>query len=412
MEEKFKIVLFRDDAQPWDDGVIVQCIAANENFGFVFCNTIQEAEEALDKDFQIISFAGKIAELTPTFISFAKKFQSLVGPFQEFQAIIKNDPSPELMNQLFEFGIENFLVEETWNVDVLEMVKKIQEMLSDASSPIFKAIHLAQSVRKDDKNEIMKYQKELQEASTYDFRAAYASGKAAEVSGDYEAAIQSFKNSRGINRLFRPSAQSLGENLIITGKVDEAIEVFNELEKTNSQNLDRKKQLVSAYIEKGDFDKANEFASAIEKMSPESNEALESKALLLLTSGKLQEAFDMMDKLTNIGPFFASKLNEMGIKLSQSGKGKSALALYNKAHKIVRRELKYKISMNAGLACYKLNDFDLALKYLVRCEKEFGTMFPKLEKIILAVKSAKSKSGQQVKPDDQATKADPNKKAS
>jgi nucleotidyltransferase/DNA polymerase involved in DNA repair len=88
-----------------------------------------------------------------------------------------------------------------------------------------------------------------------------------------------------------------------------------------------------------------------------------------------------MDQMSGVGPFFAAKLNDLGIKLSQAGKGKSALALYQKAHRVVREDLRYKITLNAALACRRLQDFDMALKYVARCAKEYGSMFPKLVKI-------------------------------
>jgi tetratricopeptide (TPR) repeat protein len=85
--------------------------------------------------------------------------------------------------------------------------------------------------------------------------------------------------------------------------------------------------------------------------------------------------------MKDVGPYFAAKLNDLGIKLSQAGKGKSALSLYNKAHKVVRPELKYKISLNSALACRKLGEYEAGLKYVARCAKEFGSMYPKLQKI-------------------------------
>ena len=75
-------------------------------------------------------------------------------------------------------------------------------------------------------------------------------------------------------------------------------------------------------------------------------------------------------------------------------KGKSALALYQKAHKIVRAELKYKISLNAALACRRLKEWDMALKYVARCEREFGATFPKLAKIRQAIAEGKAQDAQ------------------
>lgn len=57
------------------------------------------------------------------------------------------------------------------------------------------------------------------------------------------------------------------------------------------------------------------------------------------------------------------------------------LSLYQKAHKIVRQDLKYKISLNAALACRRLGEFEMGLKYVARCAKEYGSMYPKLAKI-------------------------------
>jgi hypothetical protein len=81
----------------------------------------------------------------------------------------------------------------------------------------------------------------------------------------------------------------------------------------------------------------------------------------------------------------------MGIKLSQANKGKSALALYQKAHTIVKKELRYKVSLNAALACYRLEDFATALKYLDRCEREYGGILDKAAKIRNACKASMKK---------------------
>jgi hypothetical protein len=116
---------------------------------------------------------------------------------------------------------------------------------------------------------------------------------------------------------------------------------------------------------------------------------LEARAQVLLCTGKIGEAFKLMDDMSEVGPFFAAKMNELGIQLSQAGKGKSALALYQKAHKIVRPELRYKISLNAALACRRLKAWDLALKYLTRCQKEYGASFSKIDKIRESIEAAR-----------------------
>ena len=58
---------------------------------------------------------------------------------------------------------------------------------------------------------------------------------------------------------------------------------------------------------------------------------------------------------------------------------------------MVRKELRYKVSMNAALACYRLKDFKMALKYLVRTEKEYGRKLEKVDKIRKACKASLAK---------------------
>ncbi len=224
----------------------------------------------------------------------------------------------------------------------------------------------------------------------YDYRIAYAKGKAAEATGDYNSAAAAYDQSRQMNKMFRPSSASLGESLLITGKVDDALEVFKTLEKTNPYDVERKANIAAAYIEKGDFASAQRYVEAAAKMAPGNSRVLEAQAQVLLCTGKVADAFKLMDNMSDVGPFFAAKLNELGIQLSQTGKGKSALALYQKAHKIVRPELRYKISMNAALACRRLREWDMALKYVARCEREYGSALPKLDKIKEAVIAAKA----------------------
>ena len=189
-----------------------------------------------------------------------------------------------------------------------------------------------------------------------------------------------------MNKHFRPADSKLGENLMVIGKVDEAIDVFMKLEKTNTRDAGRKAQLASAFMEKGDFDKAKEYLAEAKRFNPDHPGIREAQAQMFLATGKAGEAFKMMDQLVEVGPFLAAKLNEMGIKLSQSGKGKSALALYQKAHRVVRKELKYKVSLNAALACYRLKQYKMSLKYLLRTEKEYGRKLEKVEKIRKACK--------------------------
>lgn len=322
-----------------------------------------------------------------------KSFQSNVGCIADFQAIVCSDPSAAYMAGVFEFGVEQFFARETWPEEMAAMIRKAVATLADPSSAEARTVALSRSIRSADQAAIQRAAKEINDLAEYDYRAAYAKGKACEATGDYDGAANSYKQSSSMNKMFRPGNSSLGETLLVTGRIDEALELFRNLEKTNPYDVERKANIAAAYIEKGDFEAANRYVEIAEKIAPNNSRVLEAKAQVLLCTGKVGEAFKLMDGMSEVGPFFAAKLNELGIQLSQSGKGKSALALYQKAHKIVRPELRYKISMNAALACRRLQAWDMALKYLARCEKEFGSSFPKLQKIKESIMQVKAQSG-------------------
>lgn len=310
-----------------------------------------------------------------------RTFQSNIGCIAEFQGIVCDEPHPVFMAGAFEFGIEQFIGVPTWASEVAAVVRNAVALVADPTTAEAKTVTLSRSIRSADQNAIQKAAKDLGDLGEYDYRVAYAKGKAAEATGDYQSAVDAYSQSRDMNKMFRLSASSLGESLLVTGKVEEALAVFKSLEKTNPYDVERKANIAAAYVEKGDFEQAQRYVDAATKLAPNNSRVLEARAQVLLCTGKVGDAFKLMDDMSEVGPFFAAKLNELGIKLSQAGKGKSALALYQKAHKIVRPELRYKISLNAALACRRLKAWDMALKYVSRCQKEYGSSFPKLEKI-------------------------------
>lgn len=326
----------------------------------------------------IVIFAN---DMMPEIAELLRGYQAAFGPMNDFQAIVCGDPSPMFMAAVFEFGVEQFFANDSWKPEFAALCRTSKEKLDDEQSAEFKTMQLAAAVRSSDTVKIQSAKEAMGDLATYDFRAAYASGKASEASGNYDEAMNAYRSAGGLNKMFRPSSTSLGEACLITGKVDEAISIFQKLERSNPSDLDRKSNLAAAFVEKGDFETAAKYAAEAEALSPGSSRVAEIKAQVLMAQGKVQDAFGMLDQMNNVGPFFAAKLNDLGIKLSQAGKGKSALALYQKAHKAVRPDLRYKISLNAALACRRLQDYDLALKYVARCAKEYGALFPKLAKI-------------------------------
>ncbi len=322
--------------------------------------------------------------------SLLRAFQANIGCLADFQAIICDEPDPKFIAGVFEQGIEQFIGTPRWATELASIVRKAIALVEDPSTPESKTFNLMRAIRASDQTSIKSAAKDLEEMAAYDFRMAFAKGKAAEATGDYSGACDAFASASGMNKMFRPSTTSLGESLLVTGRVDEALEVFKSLEKTNPYDVDRKANIAVAYVEKGDFAMAQKYVEEAGNLAPNSSRVLEAKAQVLLCTGKINDAFKLLDDMSEVGPFFAAKLNELGIQLSQAGKGKSALALYQKAHKIVRPELRYKISLNAALACRRLKAWDMAIKYLTRCQKEFGAPYPKLDKLREAILAAKA----------------------
>ncbi len=333
-------------------------------------------------------------DFSPEIKALLSEYQAAFGPMSDFQVIVNSDPSPQFMMSVFEFGVEQFVADETWVEDVSAICRDVDTKMRDPESPEYRTMSLVMAVRSADAGHITEAQAGVADLATYDFRAAYANGKASEATGDYSAAIDNYRNATGMNKLFRPVSTRLGEACLITGRVDEAIEIFKKLERSNPSDIDRKASLALSYIEKGDFETAQKYSAEAEQLDPGSSRVVEIKAQVLLCQGNFNEAFGMLDKMSDVGPFFAAKLNDLGIKLSKAGKGKSALALYQKAHKIVRNELKYKITLNAVLACRRLGEFDMALKYVARCAKEYGSLFPKLAKIKETLESERAQKAQ------------------
>ncbi len=318
-------------------------------------------------------------------------FRKYVGPLPGFQAIVAEDPDPFLISQAFEYGVEQFLTQVEWPLQLVGLTETIAALADDKDSIEAKTLRLNWSIVYGDQGQILQSKEALVEAASYDYVAAYAKAHALQAVGQFGEAIEAFRASEKLNKTFRPASTGLGESLLVMGKVDEAIAIFEKLERQNNKSVERKTSLATAYVEKGEKGKSDEMLRQAEDLSPGHPRILEARAEILLAEGKVAEAFKMMDDLQDVGPSFAARLNEMGIKLSQQGKGKNALALYKKAHKIVRHELRYKISLNAALACYRLTEYQVALQYLARCEKEFGGVYEKVEKVRQAIKKILAK---------------------
>ncbi len=359
-----------------------------------FKQTAVDEVDALLASGQVAMLVVACQSPVPTLFNLLEAFKRQIGAIGDFQLIISDNPDPHYLTKVFEYGIESFASLENWENRAIEIGKRVMESLQDETSSEARTLHLNQSILSGDQKHILEAKERFAETDQYDFLAAFSKGTALQALGRFNEAVEAFKRSQVLNRHFRPATSSLGENLLVLGKTDQAIEIFEKLEALNKFSVSRKVNLALAWLEKGDHEKVDRYLQEAEALDPNNPRILEAKAQAMLVSGKVGEAFKLMDQLSDVGPFFAAKLNEMGIRLSQQGKGKNALALYKKAHKIVRPELRYKISLNAALACYRMRQFAMAMKYLQRCEREFGQSYEKVDKIREAIEAAMQKQAQ------------------
>lgn len=324
---------------------------------------------------QLVLFAR---EYNPDMSSLLRLAQSRLGPFVDFQMIVCSEPSLNFRTAVYEFGIDQFIALKTWSEEASGISRKIKAHLDDKNSTEFTTMQLFAAMKSGNFAQIEAGNASLQKNAKRDYRLAFAMGKASEVLGNSDEAVSWYRTAVEQNKLFCPANTSLAETLLLTGGVDEAIAIFEMLDRSNPKEMERKANLAFAFIEKGDFASAEKYSGEVEATDRKSSRVAELKAQVYLRKGNINEAFKLMDLMSDVGPLFAGKLNDLGISLSQAGKGRSALALYEKAHKIVRPECRYKISLNAALVSRRLQDFDLALSYIDRCAAEYGSMFPNL----------------------------------
>lgn len=321
-------------------------------------------------------------------------FKRQVGAIPDFQLIVSDSPDPHYLTKVFDYGIEAFASHANWVQKAADVAQKALDTLHDATASETLTIQLNRSILSGDQKKILEAKDRFADTDRYDYLAAFSKGTALQALGRFNEAVEAFRKSEGLNRHFRPATSSLGENLLVLGETDKAIAIFERMEKLNQYSVSRKVNLALAWLEKGDQAKSSQYLQSAEELDPKNPRILEAKAQALLVSGKVGEAFKLMDQLSDVGPFFAAKLNEMGIRLSQKGQGKNALALYKKAHTIVRPELRYKISLNAALACYRMREFSMAMKYIQRCEREYGQSYEKAVKIKDAIEAAMRKQAE------------------
>lgn len=321
----------------------------------------------------------------PALHNVLRAFSNNIGPLPGCQFVFAPKVTQGIINAAFEAGVEQVFDE----ASAYHYATKIQEAVSNSMSHAGtrgtlveeKIVALTRAIRVAHQEGVLRAITELQGEASNDYRAAICVGRGYEARSDFENAQLWYATSAKLNPWFRPARFALAEVQLISGKHDLALDTLNQLELEYSRDVDRKSALASVFLEKNDYEKARSYALEAQAIAPNHSRTMEALALIHMGTKEFPEAFALIDRMTEVGPYFAAKMNEVGIHLSQSGDFKSALMLYEKAHKVVRPELRFKISMNSALALRKLNEFEQALRMVERCEREYGGNFPKLEKL-------------------------------
>jgi tetratricopeptide (TPR) repeat protein len=319
-------------------------------------------------------------ENTAALESVLNAFQRQVGCLPDNQAIVSEEPSPLTLAHLFEYGVENIFSVSEWPASVAAFVRRIYQEVTDPSSTERKIVDLTSSLRRHSA-EIAKAVSQLQELAQYDFRAAYTQGRAMIASESPNKAVQALKRANQMNHMFKPSTRSFGELLIEFGKFNEAVAVFERLSLQNPDSVFHKASLAVAFLGMGDTARAKLHAERAIRLDPTNTTACEAMAQVHLAEGNVEAAMKVLSGSKNVSDRMVAALNKTGIEFSKKGTIEEALDFFRRAHGLCNPKDAYKITINAAIAALGGNQPELALDYIRRCEREYGGVFPKLDKL-------------------------------
>jgi len=302
---------------------------------------------------------------------------NMLGPLPHLFAVILPYVNGEVASRCFEAGVETFWLPNSTSDHMREYFARLTHQ--DQTEQLIMA--LSRAVRLARPDGIVKTLRPIEQSASWDYRAAVAAARGREALGEYAAAQALYRSAVELEPMFRPARMALAENYLITGDFERAHGLLVQLDREFPADVDRKSALASVFLEKKDFETARQFAAAASALDPNHTRTIEALAQIHIETKEYAQALELIERMREVGPYFAAKLNEVGIQLSQTGDLQTAYRLYETAHKVVRPELRYKITMNSALALRKMNDFRGALALVERCSNEYGGMFPKLEKL-------------------------------
>ena len=316
-------------------------------------------------------------------------FISYVGPLSDLVLIISDNPSINFITNVFEFGINNIQSSSFFHIAFKNLKETWQYISQDLDSLEHLILSSIPSIKSGKPALIKRVLEALEMYSDYDYIGVYCKALCLEALGEFKKAIQTYELSMSLNPFFMPNANALSECLLNCGQTTKAIKILQNLDVKNPYFVTRKANLAIAAIAINDLKSAREYFQQSLDLSNEHPKMIEAKIQFLLKNGKNTEAFKLLDNITEAGVLFCSLINNLSIQLSLKGKIRESLALYQKIYNIVRSELKYKISINAALACYRANIYDQALYFLDQAQRDYGSKLDKITKIKEEILKAK-----------------------
>ena len=162
----------------------------------------------------------------------------------------------------------------------------------------------------------------------------YSLGLALAAKGRFDEAIENYRKAIQINPDYRDALNDLGIALADEGRFDEAIGNYYKAIQINPNFSEALDNLGEALLHQGQFDEAiKNFRKAIH-IKPNFSEAQYNLGNALTAKGRFDEAIESYRKAIQINPNFSEALNNLGIALAAKGRFDEAIENFRKAIQI------------------------------------------------------------------------------
>jgi Flp pilus assembly protein TadD len=175
-------------------------------------------------------------------------------------------------------------------------------------------------------------------------------GVALTARGQFDEAIENFREAIQLNPNYYEALYNLGVALAAKGRPDEAIENYRKAIQINPNYYEALDNLGVALAAKGQLDEAIENYRQAIQINPNSFKALNNLGGALAAKGRLDEAIENYRRAIQINPNFFEALNNLGIALVNKGQFDEAIENFRQAIQVNsnRPETFYYLGMTLG----------------------------------------------------------------